>query len=377
MVANRGVGVRQLSTNGTTPKEHRLTIAGMVAENAPGTPRSGLLNPASTNIVFPKANMSYDVLACAAVIYRDQDEGVYTPTLTGVTNIPTGNAPSSGSRWDIVWIKQNDPEKQDNDGNTPPASLNTAMVRVTQGQAAASPVKPAIPAGAYALSEHQIFSGTTATNASPNTSRQLWRYTAFRGVPIPVRGPAEKAEIAPFNGLQIQRLDFDGLPIETYSSASSSWASTFNLPQGVKVRRIQTSISGAIGSVQVIDNIPSFTFKAGRQYRIIWDANFYGSGANSTFAFSIGSCSTSDPASQTSGITNLRNTADRPNVGQEGRNSLVTAYYPKDTNITTQDVTLQIKASAQRVNGGDALYMSGSDGNPNTLLIEDIGALTV
>lgn len=228
MAVNRGVGVRQLSTTGTTPKEHRLTIAGMMAENAPGTPRSGLLNPASANIVYPKANMSYDVLACAAVILRDQDEGVYTPTTTGVTNVPTGNAPSSGSRWDIVWIKQNDPEKQDNDGGSPPVNLNTAIVRVTQGQAAASPVKPSIPAGAYALSEHQIFSGTTATNTSPNTSRQLWRYTVPRGAPIPVRNVSERSDITPSIGQQVSRLDLLGV-LETWSGSAwcrgSSWVS--------------------------------------------------------------------------------------------------------------------------------------------------------
>ena len=235
MVANRGVGVRQLSTTGTTPKEHRLTIAGMMAENAPGTPRSGLLNPASTNIVFPKANMSYDVLACAAVILRDQDEGVYTPTTTGVTNVLTGNAPSSGSRWDIVWIKQNDPEKQDNDGGTPAVNLNTAMVRVTQGQAAASPVKPAIPAGAYALSEHQIFSGMTATNASPNTSRQLWRYTVPRGAPIPVRNQAERDEISPVLGTTVLRLDQGGL-IESRDGVGYSGSRQFVTLRNVELR---------------------------------------------------------------------------------------------------------------------------------------------
>lgn len=265
MVANRGVGVRQLSTTGTTPKEHRLTIAGMMAENAPGTPRSGLLNPASANIVYPKANMSYDVLACAAVILRDQDEGVYTPTTTGVTNVPTGNAPSSGSRWDIVWIKQNDPEKQDNDGANPPVNLNTAIVRVTQGQAAASPVKPSIPAGAYALSEHQIFSGTTATNASPNTSRQVWRYTVPRGAPIPVRNVAERDEITPATGQQVQRVDVGPTVREVWSG--DSWirdGSRISIPglpatESGLVHITQMSVGGTDGNGYgnfLISNIP-------------------------------------------------------------------------------------------------------------------------
>lgn len=209
MVVNRGVGVRQLQTIGTTPKEHRIVIAGLVAENAPGVPRSGLLGPSTSNIVKPRANMSYDILPCNAIIARSQDEGVYTPSLTGITNEPTIAAPSAGSRWDLVWIKQNDPEKGDTDGGNPPKQINTATTGVTVGDAAASPTRPEnrVPAGALILSEHRIFAGTTATNQSPNTSTQRWRYTAARGAPIPVRNQAELSEVQPYTGMRSERLD--------------------------------------------------------------------------------------------------------------------------------------------------------------------------
>ncbi len=209
MAANRGVGVRQIDTTGTTPKEHRLAIAGLVAENAQGEPRSGLLNPGTSNIVVPKANMSYDILPCQAVIARSQDEGVYTPTLTSITNVATSPAPAAGSRWDLVWIKQNDPEKGDT-ANREPA--NTAVVGVTSGEAAASPVKPenSVPAGALILSEHQIFSGTASTNQSPNTSTQRWLYTVARGAPIPLRNQSEQEKISPSIGVTVARQDLGG-----------------------------------------------------------------------------------------------------------------------------------------------------------------------
>lgn len=212
MPVNRGPGVRQIGAIGTTPKEHRLALAGQYAENAPGVPRSGLLVQASVNVVTPTATtgtMTYLVAEVAAVIARTVGEGVYTPTTVGATianrTVPTANAPATGSRWDLVWIKQNDQEKGDAD--------NSAILGVTSGTAQASPVRPTgtVPTGALVLSEHQIFSGTASTTASPNTTTQLWRHTAARGAPIPIRSDAELAEITtPAIGQRAARLDLTG-----------------------------------------------------------------------------------------------------------------------------------------------------------------------
>lgn len=207
MPVNRGPGVRQIGAIGTTPKEHRLALAGQYAENAPGVPRSGLLVQAATNVVSPTAatgTMTYLVSEVAAVIGRGVGDGVYTPTTVGATianrTVNTAASPASGSRWDLVWIKQNDQEKGD--------ANNEAILGVTSGTAAASPVRPtgSVPAGAMVLSEHQIFSGTATTTAAPNTTTQLWRHTAARGAPFTIRTPTERAEVtAPALGQQITR----------------------------------------------------------------------------------------------------------------------------------------------------------------------------
>lgn len=75
--------------------------------------------------------------------------------------VPTGSitttaAPASNSRLDVVWARQNDPSKGDAD--------NQAVLGVTQGTAAASPVKPSIPAGAVTLAVYNVPAGITRTS---------------------------------------------------------------------------------------------------------------------------------------------------------------------------------------------------------------------
>lgn len=199
MTVNRGVGVAKNGAVGTTTLEHRLQQAGLYAENAPGVPRSGVLSQSNAVLVSGKADMSYDIGPCALVISRTASEGVYTPTLTGVTNVPTTAAPSSGSRWDLVWVKQNDMAKGD--------AGNLAVRGVTQGAASGSPSKPygSVPAGALVLAEVEVFALITATTSASIT--QVWRHTVARGAPIPVRSQAEQDEITPGNGTRIRRLD--------------------------------------------------------------------------------------------------------------------------------------------------------------------------
>lgn len=218
MTVNRGPGVAKNGAVGVTTLEHRLQLAGQYAENAPGVPRSGILHQAATVLVAARGDMSYDIGPCPAVIGRTASEGVYTPTLTGTTNVPTDDAPATNSRWDLVYLKQNDVAKGDAD--------NLAVVGVIKGTAAASPTKPtgSLPAGALLLAEARIFAGTTATNGGSNTVSQVWRHTAMRGAPVPVRNTAERDEITvPANGQKVTRLDVPGLPVETWDGGTTEW----------------------------------------------------------------------------------------------------------------------------------------------------------
>jgi hypothetical protein len=211
MTVNRGPGVAKNGSVGVTTVEHRLQLAGQYAENAPGVPRSGVLAQATAVLVAARGDMSYDIGPFPAVISRTASEGVYTPTLTGTTNVATDDAPATNSRWDLIYVKQNDVAKGDPD--------NLAVVGVIKGTAAASPTKPtgSLPAGAMLLAEARIFAGTTATNGGSNTVAQVWRHTATRGAPIPVRNTTERAEITtPALGQKVIRLDVSGAPEEIW-----------------------------------------------------------------------------------------------------------------------------------------------------------------
>ncbi|MEA5454466.1 hypothetical protein SPF06_07010 [Sinomonas sp. JGH33] len=210
MTANRAIGVPVTGTSpsyvGTTTVEARLALAGLYAENAPGVPRSGVLAQSATNLVTARSDgFSYDIAPCQLVIGRAANEGVYNPTLTGTTNAVSAAAPGSGSRWDLVYVLQRDPGKGDTD--------NQPVVGVVQGASGSTPTKPygSVPAGAYVLAEAQIFSGTTYASQSPNTIAQVWRHTAARGAPVPVRNQAERDEItSPSIGMSAKRLDRKG-----------------------------------------------------------------------------------------------------------------------------------------------------------------------
>lgn len=211
MSVNRGPGVAKNGAVGVTTVEHRLQLAGQYAENAPGVPRSGILAQATGVLVAARGDMSYDIGPCQAVIGRTASEGVYTPTLTGTTNVATAAAPGTDSRWDLIYLKQNDMAKGDAD--------NLAVVGVIQGTAGSSPSKPtgSLPAGALLLAEARIFASTTATNGGSNTVSQVWRHTTTRGAPVPVRNTTERTEITgPGVGQRVARLDQNGM-VETWT----------------------------------------------------------------------------------------------------------------------------------------------------------------
>lgn len=208
MPINRGLYVRNNGAVGTTPIEARLAQASLFAENSPGVPRQGLLGFALTDAVKATANMSYDLSPMTIITNRASGEGVYVFTISGGTlNQVTTAAPGTGSRYDLIYVKQNDIDKGD--------ANNLAVVGVVQGTSSTgTPTKPYanVPAGAYVLAEARIYSGTTATNGGSNTITQVWRHTALRGNPIPVRNTTERAEITPSAfeiGVQVRRLDIN------------------------------------------------------------------------------------------------------------------------------------------------------------------------
>jgi hypothetical protein len=225
MAVNRGLFVRATGTApakvGTTPIESRLALAGLVAENAPGSPRSGImaqsLSSPQTIVAGNPSGMTYPIAPFEAVINRAAGEGVYILSVSGTTNVATDPAPGTGSRWDIIYIKQNDTDKGD--------ANNSPVLDVAKGTPGTSPTKPSIPAGAMALAEARIYTGTTGTSGGSNTLTQLHSWTAARGAPIPVKSLTDRQTItAPAVGQSVIRLDCDGwVQRYTGTGTTSGW----------------------------------------------------------------------------------------------------------------------------------------------------------
>lgn len=220
MTLHRGLFVRATGTApskvGTTPNESRLALAAMFAENSPGVPRSGVILNGSFgsvigNVVYPDPTaMKYKVDPCHVVQNRATGEGVYVFTFTGVTEVTTTPAPATGSRWDIIYVKQNDTDKGD--------ANNSPVLGVTNGTPGASPTKPSAPSGAMVLAEARIYAGTVATMEGLNTFTALYKFTALRGEPIPVRDVADRDTMAGTPGKKVMRIDRDN-QIQTYSGS--------------------------------------------------------------------------------------------------------------------------------------------------------------
>lgn len=352
MTANRGPGVSKVGAIGTTTTEHRLQLAGLYAENAPGVPRSGVLAQATPLLVVGKANMSYDIGPCALVVNRTASEGVYTPTLTGTTNVPTGNAPGSGSRWDLIWVKQNDTAKGDAD--------NQAIAGVTQGLAGAIPAKPygTVPAGAYVLAEAQIFAGTTGTSGGLNTLTQIWRHTAARGAPIPVRNLPERDEITgAAKGQEVIRLDLPGAPKESWDGLA--WQPR---PGCVGYLYEPATSAGFSSGEWFVNQINEATLKKGHRYELLFQFNHvFPSAANLPFVITFKKSPTAATGTTGTGVGAV--TIWSAPSANSGKTDIARAVYVADV-----DETVRILITTGRL-AGSSLY----DISSRTLTVEDKG----
>lgn len=356
MTANRGPGVAVNAGVGTTTLEHRLQLAGQYAENAPGVPRSGVLSQAAAQLVTAKATMAYDIGPAQLVISRTAGEGVYTPTLTGTTTVATTAAPASNSRWDLIWVKQNDVAKGDAD--------NLAVTGVVQGASGATPTKPyaSVPAGAYVLAEAQIFAGTTGTSGGTNTLTQVWRHTASRGARFAVRNLTERAEItSPALGQEICRLDRPGGPTETYTG--TAWVDVPGALGRLAESVQPSSFDGFSGGEFFADSIPTVDLKKGRKYRIDYRFSLVApTGASIAAVFNFKKSLTTDTGP--TGSTIESQVVWSPPVANSG------GFYNQSCTYTpAADETVRLLITSGRI-AGSSLYNLST----RTLTVTDEGA---
>lgn len=140
--------------------------------------------------------------------------------------------------------------------------------------------------------------------------------------------------------------------------------------KGRSLKTLVTADSGAVGSLAVINNIPTFTFKAGREYAVVWDFEYYGSTTNGFFEFSIQTCATTDSGSLTTGLTSL---IRRINNVQQGGSSFKQSLRVEAPVTYGSDTTLQIKFLAELNANSGTVVVIGNAGTPALYLIGDEG----
>lgn len=129
--------------------------------------------------------------------------------------------------------------------------------------------------------------------------------------------------------------------------------------------------SSALTTIAVATFIASFTFKAGRRYRIGASGGGFFSDTASTFAFAINTCSTADGSSVTTGLTQIKARSVRGDVASEGRELMSIA---KENFTVASDTTLQLKLTAARLNGTGTVTLASDSTNRVCLFVEDLGA---
>jgi hypothetical protein len=157
-------------------------------------------------------------------------------------------------------------------------------------------------------------------------------------------------------------------PVSTAQAAEDA-----KLAKGLVYKSLVATSTGTVVDA-IINNIPTFTFKANRHYRIVWDFSHYASGnSDSLFYCHIAFCNVGDAAASLTGLTTI-----------EGRTKgLITTYALGSTQYNgpisfpyapgASDVTTQIKFRATRVLGDDGIIIVGNGNERAHYLIYDDG----
>lgn len=253
---------RDAGGNGTTAQGSRLASGGLLSKNSTSAldVRTGVLFDGGGPVVTGAAGMTYSIRAHVAVTKMSNANG---PTLVpndSTVSVSTDPAPGSNSRIDVIWVRQ---RHVTGDGGS--ESSVAPEFGVAKGSSSVTPSAPSIPAGAVELSRATVTTGTTATSGLTFTPG---RWTVANGAPVPVRSETERDAIGAFPGLQVLRLDLNGL-VETYTSAGgwSDWT-LLTLATGF-------TNNGAAPSVRVVGGVAYFR---GRVARIPANGNFTGPG---------------------------------------------------------------------------------------------------
>lgn len=185
---------RKDATRGSTPVDGRLAMAGLVTPAGDVGVTPGVVSGMVVSGRSTAPGWAYSVSGGHAVTTRSATDGANLTGLDGATDTPTvAAAPATGSRWDLIWIRQRDVDNGDPD--------SAAVLGVTSGPSSGTPSKPygSVPAGALVLAEAQVSAGAATTADPLVTITQVATLVSGRGGIVPATS-AEAARVAAFDG---------------------------------------------------------------------------------------------------------------------------------------------------------------------------------
>lgn len=171
----RGLFVRKDGTRGTSPVEARKALAGLITPAGAFGARPGALSGLT---VTGTAGWSYSVAPGHLVTSRSVTDGVVLSANDGAATVSTSPAPGTGGRIDLIWVRHGDVDLGD--------ATSENVFGVTQGTVSASPVAPALPAGAMELARATVMAGAGSTNAAGVTLTNTAKRTGLRGGAVEV-----------------------------------------------------------------------------------------------------------------------------------------------------------------------------------------------
>ncbi len=221
----------------TDTSDARLDFRNQYVCNADGSPRGGVTSPVGAVLLSATATMNVTVGAFSAVTVRDG--GIVEMANDGPTPVQLDNPPSSQSRIDVVYVKQNDSSST----VSAPDANDLPVFGVLKGNASATPVKRTdLPAGAEEIGTVLIPSTATATNSPGVVITTTCRYTAAAGGKVPFRTLADlQAWTNPQPGQDAQ-VFADGAGNGDYVWSGSTWSA---VPRSGLVPIIPSSVAGS------------------------------------------------------------------------------------------------------------------------------------
>lgn len=155
-----GLVVDLNTTNqGTTAQGFRRALAVLFRQTAPGVASPGRLGSDHFVVSGSASAMEYGVSGGGLVLVRSTANGAYLVGVPDAQTVPTDPADGVNPRIDRIYARQPDPLL---DGSAVDVSF---VIDVAVGAAAASPVLPALPAGALELGRKLIAAGAVNTQA--------------------------------------------------------------------------------------------------------------------------------------------------------------------------------------------------------------------